>query len=174
MAQETYIPGDLRVAGNVRAASMDIPPSSIEDGDVRAGANIAASKLEHQHALAHKQAAGAAVVNATENLRIVRGQTGLLISVDAMVDTAPTGADRTITIDVLKGNVGSGFATLLASPLVINNTHTARQVVSASLVGSPTLAAGDTVRVTVTVAGAAGAQGQGLNVSVNLREKADP
>lgn len=172
--EEFYFPGDVRVKGSIRAGSMDVPAATIDDADVKAGANVAASKLEHQHVLTHKQAAGAAVVSVTENLYVVRGITGLLVGVDAMVDTAPTGADRTITIDVQKGNQATAFATLLSSTIVINNTHVARQVIAAGLVASPTLADGDTIRVVVTVAGAAGAQGQGLNVSISVREKADP
>lgn len=174
MAEDGLLPGNWRVTGTLRPAAIDIPANSVDDVDIKSGANVAATKLEHQYDLKYTQDAGAAVVSATRNLHIVRGATGSVISVEAMVDTAPTGADRTITIDVQKGNQSTAFATLLAATLVINNTTAAREVKTASLVASPTLADGDTVRVVVTVAGAAGAQGQGLNVTIMVREKADP
>ena len=173
MAEPNQIFGDMRITGQLIVGSITLPNSCITDINVASNAAIGATKLEHQYPLHHVQATGTAVVSRSENLHVVRGTTGLLIGVEAMVDTAPTGADRTISINVLKGSQSTGFATLLTTPLVINNTHVARQVLAASLAAVLTLADGDTIRVEVTVAGAAGAQGQGLNVTVFVRELAN-
>lgn len=174
--EPTRLPGDLIVPGVIYCEGITLPTSIVGDDQVAATANIAASKLQQQIPIDYRQKTGTAVVTETTDLTVVRGATGSVVSVDADVTTAPTGADRTITIDVQKGNQSTGFATVLNATIVINNTHVARQVLSGSIIigAGSTLADGDTIRVIVTVAGAAGAQGQGLTVTITNRVKADP
>jgi hypothetical protein len=173
-----YVDGDLRVKGTVTAAGLNLQNATITDAMIQAAANLAASKLEHQHAITYRQKTGADVVTETVDLHIARGNTGSVIGVDVVATTAPVGTgtpatDKKFTVNVLKGNQSTGFATVLTAVVTIDSTVANRQVVAASLVASPALAAGDTIRVVVTASGSTGSQGQGLVVNVNVREKAD-
>lgn len=172
-------PVNLRLKGKLVCGSIALPEESVTDAAVATAAGIQASKLQHQRAVSHRQLTGTAVVSQTEDLYVVRGRTGLLLSLDVVVTTAPVGTgapgtDRKLTVDVQKGNQGAGFATLLTAPVTIDNTIAARQVVAGSLVANPALADGDTIRVVVTVSGTTGTQAQGLVATLNVREDADP
>lgn len=67
---------------------------------------------------------------------------------------------------------GGAFASILAAPIVFNNTSTLRALVSAAF-SSTSLVDGDILKLTVAVAGAAGAQAQGFICSVTIREDAE-
>ena len=176
LSTETTFPGNVRTPGRgIFGAGVDIADGQVTNAKVGASPTVPidAEKLEHQPPIHVVQESGTAVVSKTYNVHIARGA-GEAIGMSAMVDVAPTGADRTIIIDVKKGNQATGFATLLTTTITINNATVAREVKDAVLVGLPIYAADDTLQITVTVAGAAGAQGQGLNVTLWTREKPEP
>lgn len=163
------IDGDLNVRGRVSAHSMTLPLGTVVDGSVASAGNLAASKLEHRHALSYAQVPGTAVLAETRDLHIVRGVTDAFDSFEAAVTGAiATGGDRTVTVDLHKGNAGAAFATVLAAALSFSSADALRTPKTASITG--TVADGDILRVVVAVAGAAGAQAQGLVVTVNVRE----
>jgi hypothetical protein len=173
MAESNSIPGNLRVGGQLVPVSIVLPSSSVTDTAVQAAAGIQASKLQQQYAITYRQKTGADITSATEDVYVVRGVSGTVIGVDVVTATAPTGGDKAFTVDVLKGNQSTSFATLLNSVVTINNTKVNRQVVGASLVASPTLADNDTIRVVVATSGSTGSQGQGLVVTISTREDPD-
>lgn len=169
MAQDV-INNDLYVAGTLGAKTFNPPANCITDNSVIAAANIAATKLEHQHALTVQQSPGSAIVAATTYLKIIRAP-GSVASLDVIVTTAATGADRTVTVDLQKSTGGGAFASVLSAVVTLNNTSVAKTVYSGSI-SSASLVAGDILQLVVAVAGSAGAQAQGLQVTATTREYA--
>jgi hypothetical protein len=169
---QNVVGGDLVVQGTLSAQAMNLPANAVADAAVKAAAGIAATKLEHQHALRYSQPAGTAVVSETAGLFICRGATGTIVQLDAAILGAiATDASRTVTVDLQKGNAGTAFATVLSAPLSFGSTDVLRTVKTAAPIVT-TLAAGDQLRVVVTVAGGVGAQAQGLVVTATVREAA--
>jgi len=171
MAQD-LINNDLHVNGTLSSKSLNPPAGSIGDAAVKAPAGIAATKLEHQFDLGLAQPPGSDVVAETRDLRVVHGGTGEVVAVKAALTGAvATGADRTVSIDLQKGNVAAGFVSILTAPVSFTNTDVLRAVKQAT-VTNPDVVVGDILRLVVTVAGVAGNQAKGLVVSVTLREDA--
>lgn len=169
----SLIEGDLRVSGQLTAGTLKPSAGSVTNASVDAAADIAATKLEHRHQFTYRQKTGTAIVSATEDVYTVHGVTGEVVAVDVVATTAPTGGDKAFTVDVQKGNQSTAFATVLTGVVTVDNSKADRQVVAGSLVGSPSTADGDTLRVVVAASGATGTQGQGLVVTITVREKAD-
>jgi hypothetical protein len=161
---------DYTFSGRVRfrqapAFPNDAIPSAAIDGP------IDAAKLEGEHAFTLSQSGE--VVAATQYLRVIFGATGLVVAMEAAITEAiATGPDRTVTVDLLRSSGGGAFASILAAPLVFNNTSTLRTLAGAAF-SNAALADGDILKLTVAVAGVAGAQAQGLVCSVTMREDAE-
>jgi len=171
MAQD-LINNDLHINGTLSCKSFNPPPGSIGDTAVKAAAGIAATKLEHQFDAGLAQPPGSDVVAETRDIRIIHGGTGEVVAVKAAITGAiATGADRTVSIDLQKGNVATAFTSVLTGPIQFTNADTLRAVKQAT-VASPDVVIGDILRLVVTVAGVAGNQAKGLAVSVTLREDA--
>lgn len=160
----------LHVRGPLTCERFTAPAGSIGDSAVEAAAGIDPTKVIHQFPLHHYQTTGTAVVAAVEDLHIVQGAGGTLVSFEAAVTGAvATGADRTVTVDLHKSTGAAAFASILTAPIVLDDDSVLRTAVAATLASS-TLADGDILRVVVTVAGSAGAQAQGLIVTCFLSE----
>jgi hypothetical protein len=109
------------------------------------------------------------VVAATKYRKIHR--VGKILELRACItETIATGADRTVTIDLLRSTAGGAFASVLSATVVLNNLSTLLVDMLGTL-NTTALAAGDTLKLTVAVAGAAGAQALGLSVSALLTEQ---
>lgn len=168
MPDNNFLPGNLHVGGALSVGVLNIPAQTITDAAVNAGAAIGATKLIHQFPIALPLAG---TVTAFSRLVHIARAAGTIVALEATVVTPATGADRTITIDLLKGSQASAFATVLTSTIGFTNTTLAREVKSA--VVNTTLAAladGDILQITGAVAGAAGAQAAELIVTLTLRE----
>lgn len=161
---------DYTFSGRVRFRQAptfpnDAIPNSAIDGP------LDATKLEGEHNLTLSQAGD--IVASTDYLRAIYGATATLVAMEAAITEAiATGPDRTVTVDLLKSTVGGAFASILAAPIVFNNTSTLRALVTGAF-SSTSLVDGDILKLTVAVAGAAGAQAQGLICSVTIREDAE-
>lgn len=144
---------------------------SIRNVDVNAAAAIDASKLEGEYTFDVSQTG--TVVAGTHYFGPIRGATGDVISIEAAItETIATGADRTVTIDLLKSTGAGAFASILTAVLVLDNTNVLRTLEAGSLAAGAALVDGDLLKLTIAVAGAAGAQALGLIVRVILREDA--
>lgn len=166
--------GDLVVRGTLNATRMNIPSGSITDASVLAGANIAATKLQHQIELSQQLVApGSTIAAQTYLLHINRSTTTTVIDARASITTQATGSDRTVTVDVQKATGGGAFATIMSSTINITHTTAINTSVDGTVGAAGALVAGDILQVVVTVAGVAGAQAQGLVVSVTLQETAN-
>jgi len=164
------INNDLHVNGTLSAKTANLPDGCIGDDEIQSNAGIAASKIVHQFDLNYTQVPGTAVVAATHDLRIVKGATAVVAAIEAAITgTIATGADRTVNVDLQKGNAGSAFATILTGTIEFDNADALRTP-TAGAIASPNLVDGDILRVVITVAGAAGNQADGLIVSVTLQE----
>jgi len=99
---------------------------------------------------------------------IVRGLTATLVGIEASITGAAT-TDRTVSVDVQKSTAGGAFATVLSTPILIQNGTAIRTALAATL-ASTALVDGDILRVVVTLGGSSGTRPQGLVVCINLRE----
>ncbi|HZT79628.1 MAG TPA: hypothetical protein VFA26_05385, partial [Gemmataceae bacterium] len=141
---------------------------NLDNSNVAGNAGIKASKLEGEFSLGYSQTGP--VVSDTHYLRIVRGANATVLALQAAITEAvATGADRTVTLDLQKSTGGSAFATILAAPVQFTS-GSALRAVSAAVISSASLTAGDVLRLVVTAGGSAGAQAQGLAATVTLRE----
>jgi hypothetical protein len=168
MAQTT-LDGNVHVTGTLSCQTLQPSAGSVVNNSVAANAALDATKLVHQFPAEYWQPEGAAVAAETVPLHVARGA-GTLVSLEAMLTGAvATGADRTVTIDLQKGNASTGFASVLTGTIAFGNTDALRTV-KAAVVLTAAYADNDVFRLVVTVAGAAGAQAQGLIVTVTFRE----
>lgn len=168
MAQDLFN-NDVHVNGALSCKSFNAPAGSITASDIQAAAGIEATKVIHQFALHVAQAPGTAIVAATTLLHTLHADAEL-VAIEAMTPTPATGTDRTVSIDLQKGNMGGSFATVLTAPILLDDDTTARTPVVGAI-ASPTLTDGDSLQVVVTVAGSNANQAQGLLVTVTLREE---
>jgi len=155
------------------ANSMVLAANCVNDANVGVNAAIDADKLQHRHPLDTELIASASAVTAVTKLLHISAVTGAVIGLKAVVMTAATGADRTVTVDLQRSTGGAAFATVLTTAIILNNASTARvaqnAVVNATLIS---LVAGDILQVVVTVAGSAGDQAKGLLISAVIDENA--
>lgn len=167
---------DVLITESLTVIGGFVPPDgSITNVKVATAAGLAASKLEHQHALHYSQADGADVADAIVPLHIARA-IGTILAVEATCLDAPSGAGadpKHFHVDLKKSTVGIPVpATVLTAPIdYVNGTPDA--TVLAGAIASATLADGDILVVDVDALGADGVQGQGLVVTVTIRENAD-
>src|SRR5947209_8741682 len=110
------INGDLVINGVLTPRTLVHPDGSITDAHIAAGANIAATKLEHQHSNHHYQAPGSAIVAATQDVHIVAGVTGTIVGMQAAITGAlADDVSRTVTVQLHKSTAGGAFASVLTS-----------------------------------------------------------
>jgi hypothetical protein len=160
----------LTVTGDIMCRTISVQTASITNSMVTAGAAIEATKTRRRYYLNYTQLVGTAVVAETRGLGIIRVATGTLVAVEAaVIGAVATGGDRTVNVDVQKGNQSTAFATMLSATILFNSSSTLRAVSSGTL-SVTSLADNDQLQVVVTVAGAAGAQAQGLLVTVTVDE----
>lgn len=163
------IDSDLVVQGSIEARSFDLPAGSVVNADVSSTANIAGGKMQVSHS--HKHSQSGVIANATEYPLIVRGTTGTIVSLEAALNEVVPDGDRTVTIDLQKGNQSTGFTTVLSSTLQLDSTDALREVNTASIT-TTSLSDGDQLKLTVTVGGSSGANPEGLSVDLRVYEDA--
>jgi hypothetical protein len=169
----TTMPGDLVVSGTLTPGAFNPPALSIGNAAISAAAGIVATKLQHQHTLNYRQNDGSDVVAAIVPLMIVRGVAAEVVDIEVVCIDAPSGGDKTFTVDLGVSNAASPApATILTTPRTYPNA-TADATVLVGSIATAALAAGDTLVLTVAVSGSTGTQGQGLVVTVTVREDAE-
>lgn len=136
---------------------------------IASGAAIDAAKLKHRHHVGYGQANGADVVSETKAVYVAKAA-GEVHNVTVRPQTAPTGGDKQFTVDVQKASDGGTYSTILTATIDVDNTSVDNTKQDGTLVGSPTLVAGDSLQVVVTATGSTGSQGQGVIVSIHVDE----
>jgi hypothetical protein len=163
---------NLKVSGHFSCTQATMPNNCIDNRHVSGATPIEAEKLEHEFALQEQLfAPGSSVTNVTKLLYIARAA-GEVRSIEALVTTIATGADRTVTVDLQKATAGGAFATILSATIVLDDDSVVRVAEAGTLAAGAAFIAGDVLQLVVTVAGAAGAQAEGLLVAVGIREHA--
>lgn len=171
MPSTGYLEEDLHINGTLSARTNVLSDGCVDNDAIIAGQNISADKFERKFSLHYQQAPGSAVVAATVDLHIARAS-GTVVAIEAAITgTIATGADRTVTIDLLKSTGGAAFASILTAALVLDNTNVLRTL-EAGTINTGTFIDGDLLRLTVAVAGAAGNQADGLICTITVRENA--
>jgi len=154
------------------AGQLSLPDGSVDNAAFSAVASgrLATTKQLHRIDFHYDQAPGSDVVTATKLLRIARGA-GTVLGIEVRPITAPTGGDRAFTVDLEKAADGSGsWSSLLSSAVTVNSSSTDNTKQSGTLIGNPTVAAGEAIRLSIAASGSTGSQGQGVIVTVWYEE----
>lgn len=150
--------------------SLTFPNGGISDSDVAPSANIDSAKLISRKALSVELfAEGATITALASKLLHIFQQAGTLLSVEAIITTQATGADRTVDVAIQKSTGAGAFATIMSANVAITNSTPVRTPVAGSFSNS-LVVDGDILRAVVTVAGSAGAQAQGLLLTLYFDE----
>lgn len=155
-------------------STVTLPEGQVTDDNIEPDAKINASKVVHQFPVSYRQAPGSAVVADTVDLLITRGLGQLLQLTAAINGAIATGADRTVTIDLLKSTGAGAFASVLSGGGIVLDDDSVLRTAEAATFSDDDHIAGDLYRLTVAVAGAAGAQGEGLIVTLWKTEESTP
>ncbi len=174
MAQSRHA-GDLLVTGSLTVSdALNMPDGTVANSEVAAAAAVAASKLEHQHAITYHQAAiDQEVVDIETPIHVVRGATAEIIDIEVVCLTAPTGGNKAFTVDLLKANEASATpATVLSGAISYSSTQADCEI-EVGTIDSESLTDGDVLVLEVATTGTTGTQGSGLGVTVTVREDAE-
>lgn len=131
---------------------------------------LATAKQVHRHDISHYQKDGSDVVSETVPVRLCRGA-GTLLGFEVRPITAPTGGDKQYTVDIQQAADASGsYATLLDSPITVDNTSVDETKQAATMIGSPVTTAGAAIQIVIAASGSTGSQGQGFVVTAYYEE----
>jgi len=156
---------DGQFRGTVRFLDARLQAGAISDDEVDAGADIAASKLEHQHRQVCAQESGTTASGETKVVHVVHGTNGTLKAFKAGCVSPCTG-DATITVDLLKNG-----SSVLQSAITLDNSQSAYELESA-VISSTSVAADDVLEVEVAVNAGTGSLGKGVFAYLDLYEDA--
>lgn len=162
----SQLDGDLYVAGALTARRFNPPAGSITDASVIAGADIAATKLEHQYSKQLSLTDHATVAAAVRRvLHYVRGTTGTIVEFGVLASVAAIG-DSTVTIDLYKNG-----SSILTGTFQLDSGDAAGALVTGTL-SSAALVVTDRLEVVVTVSAGTGTLPKGLTTHLVVREDA--
>lgn len=173
MASVSRLENDYSCPGDwVFNGTLSLPPGTVTNDMVNAGAAIAHTKAQHRYQARSIQNSTDAVVAKTEIVHYAY-RPATVLSGYIVIDAKATSTGRTVTVNVRKSTAGSTWATILTAALTKNSTNTtARTAYSLTLSGTPTLIQGDKLQTTVAVAGSTGTQAKGLLIALNVAEDA--
>ena len=146
--------------------SIDFSGGGLRNSDIAAGAALAANKIVHQKTIATELFDPTTTIAALAGeLLFIAGAAGTLQSFEGIVVTNPTGADRTVTVDLHRSTGAGAFATVLSTNIeIVDGTADLTPVVA--VFSNSVVADGDIYKVIVTVGGGAGNQALGLLVTL--------
>lgn len=154
---------DLIVPGTLYAKNMTVPPSSVTDASVAAGAAVATAKLRHKFHPGDSQVGTSATE--TRPLYVVLGATALLIKFKVGCIVLPIGA-ATVTVDLKKNG-----ATVLTAVVTLNSSSVARIVQAASILTTAAVA-GDWFDAVITATAGGGTLPTGVFWELEIDEDA--
>ena len=162
---QSIIPTDLIVGGTLSATVTTLSASSVTDSKVAAAADIAATKVRHQHRAMWQQPNTAA----TAETRVIHHAyaDGDIIAVKAGSIAAAVG-DSTVTIDVKKNGT-----TILSGTIQLDNANAAYTAEAGSL-SVLTFVAGDVFTAVITISAGTGTLPTGVYVALTVNEKPAP
>jgi len=149
--------------GTVTFLDAKLNDGCVENKHVAAGAEIAASKLEHQHRPVYEQESDTTSITEARVVHVVKGTAGTLKTFKCGVVVACAGA-ATVTVDLLKDGVS-----VLVAAVEINVAHAAYELV-AGTINTAAVVAGDVLEVDVVAVAGGGTIGKGVFAFVDLWE----
>jgi hypothetical protein len=148
--------------------SPALPGGSIANTHVQAGAPgnfIEATKLQQHFVITGGQESDATAAAEERPIHVAHGDGAVLAISAGVID--PNVGDSTITVDITKNGTS-----VLDSPITLNSSHTARQVIPGVLDAAETAYDdGDVFEVVFAVTAGSGTLGKGVFVSLVLREE---
>lgn len=172
MAAASRHEGSLHVTETLSAQAVRFPAGSFDNDDIAAGANIEASKHDRHQSIDKQHCSEAATVEASssEFLHIVRGSTGTLIGLEAIVHTVASATSQLCYLDLQKATASTTYVSVLSAPISFASTDAARTV-RAGTISTPGLSDGDLLRTVVTVTGSTANFFKGLGYSLTYSER---
>ncbi len=157
MASPNYIRGDLHVQGGLSCESLIVPANAVGNSQVPAAANIDADKLQHRHEYIFGDPYNkyACDIRAVCAVITTTGATGSVVRFCAGSSVANIG-NATVVVDLLKNGT-----TILTAPITLTSTHTAREIVDATI-NTSTIAENDVFEWKTTVTPGTGTEAMGL------------
>jgi hypothetical protein len=149
--------------GEISFVSILLPDACISNDHISSAAEIAASKLEHQHRQIYSQDSDTTAAAERRVVHVVSGVAGTLQSFAAGCVVANV-SDATVIVDLHKNGVS-----VLDAAISINSADAARAVVAGTIT-STAVAADDVLEVVVSVAAGGGTLGKGVFASLDLFE----
>jgi len=162
------IPGPVQINGPLTPTGFNPPAGCITDAAIAAGspsAVIAHSKLAHYFPVAFRLPTIAA---ATHLLHLAR-KAGLIVALEVVPLTAPSGGDKAYTVDLKKGNQATPPASILTAPLDVDSGVADRQAQAATPT-TTALADGDVLTLDIALSGTTGNYGADLLAIVWIAE----
>jgi hypothetical protein len=165
--------GSIVLQGDMNAATLTARGGKHGEDKFDANGRRKADSIVHEQILRYGQVSGIAVVAESRVIgSLFADATAVEISI--VCETKPDGSGgdpRKFTVDVLKGNQTTAFASILAggTPVTVDSSIASRQV-QFVVPTTTTGARGDQIKITVAISGTTGTQGQGLAVGVKYRE----
>lgn len=155
---------NVELRGQVKCWDLKPNDGCIEDKHVSGTADIAASKMEHQHRATYAQeSATTAAAAKDEVIHVVVGETGTLQAFSAGCVVACL-LDAIVSVDLHKNGVS-----ILNAPIALDLNDAAYAVV-AGVIDTPAVVVDDVLEVVVTVAAGGGTLGKGVFASLDLFE----
>ena len=147
--------------GTVNFLDARLQDGAIQDKHVKDGANIAASKLQHQHRRTYAQASGSTPVAEARVVHTVVGTSGKLLGFRCGCVSAP-GAGDSVVFDLLVNG-----SSVLAGQVTVNDSQSNRELV-AGTISNDSLQADDVIEVQVV--SVTGTSPKGAFAEVDLEE----
>jgi hypothetical protein len=166
--------GNIHFRDRVSMGSLDLPANSVVNASVVAGAGLAASKLQHQHAIRYSQAVVAdTVIDETMVVHICQGA-GSVEAVEVVSAVAPLADTDFFTVDVQRVRGGAALSVLTAV-ITYNNTNAPANwtIITGTIDGAvDDLLDGDMLQVIVDATDNGSTNASGLCVTITIREAA--
>lgn len=165
MSTPSRIEGDTYIAGALSCQTLTIPSGTVLNAAVGAGADIDASKLEHQYQKVWADESDTTASAQDHVIHVVYGTAGTVVAFECGNVVANL-VDATITVDLHNNG-----ASILTAAIELDNGDAAYAVVGGTI-DTATLADGDVLEVVITVAAGGGTLGKGVFASCIIREDA--
>lgn len=156
--------GNLRVQGDIACTTLNIPPSTVTDTEVSASANIAATKLEHQHCLTLSDTNATAIADKQQVVHVVKGATGTLVHFEAGAKTPHVGNDVS-TVDLLINGTSA-----LQAAISLSSAQSTLQTVEATI-QTTALTDGDVLEIKHDYTHGTGTAANGVFATLVWREQ---
>lgn len=151
-------------AGAVRFNNATLNAGSVDDDAVASGADIAASKMRHQHRAVYSQELATAASTGSYVIHAFQGQTGGVLAFKCGAAVKPAG-DGSVTF-----NLKRGTTSILTAAVTMNSSST-NYAFAAGTISTSACTVGDVLVLTITSStGTAGTVANGIFAYADVLE----